>query len=100
VPARIVDDLELVDVDESQYERLLSPSRPRYLALQLHEPRAPAIRPGQIVVGRMFALPRRRSPIGQSGVAIELGVGAFAGPCPAILRGSSSVRGSLSPGQR
>jgi len=119
--ARVVDRLEVVDVDERKRERLLCPRRSSDLAFQFRESGAPQVHTGEIVHGRLLALGRRRAAIGKRGVPVSLGLTAFgsprsaigercrtvdfgftafAGSCPPILRGSISVEGGFAPIQR
>jgi len=86
---RIVDDLEVVDIDECQDERLFCPSRSRDLALQLHESRATEIHAGESIEERVFSLSRRRAAIGQGSVAIVFGVRALA--CPRVAIGKRGI---------
>lgn len=95
VASRIVGGLELVYVEERQYERLVRPPRPGYLALQLHKAGIPAIHTGEAVDRGVFSLPRRRPAIGQRCIAVECGLNAFAGSCPAIGQRSIAIEFGL-----
>jgi hypothetical protein len=65
------------------------------VAFQFDEPRTPQIGAGQIVVRRVLAIPSRCPAIGQGGVAIQFGLGAFAGSGAAIGQGGVAIQFGL-----
>jgi len=79
---------------------LLRPSRSRYVAFELDQPRASEIGTRQSIVRRGFSLPRGSAAIGPGVVAIECGFGALAGFRLAIARSLAAVRSSFATDER
>ncbi len=63
---------------------LLRPSRPRHLSFELHEPGPTEVHTGEIVDRGVHPLPRRRAAVGLGCVPVELGTRPFAGSGPTI----------------
>jgi hypothetical protein len=92
VTQRVVDRFEVVDVDERKRERLFRPLRPSDLAFQFDDSGSAQVRTCEIVHGRLLALGRRRTAIGERRVTVSLGLTAFGGPCPAISQRRVTVK--------
>jgi hypothetical protein len=82
--ARIVDQLEFIDVDKCEREGLFCPPDAGDLAFQLGDSGSAQVYAGELVGECPLALRRRRAAIRQRRVAIGLGLIAFCSSCSAI----------------
>ena len=95
VSGRVVDRLEVIDIDKCQYQGPILSFCSLNLPLQGPEPGPATQGTGEEIGGGVLSLSRRRSPVCERGRSVEPGFAALAGAGSAISEGGHAVDRSV-----